>query len=271
MQPFLSIVTVCFNEAAEIRKTCDSIVNQTFQDYEWIVIDGGSTDDTIDILNTYRAKMAYYVSEVDSGIYNAMNKGVQQATGQYVLFLNGGDYLYEATTLEQALQPLKHQNHLPDIIYGEMLNAETGDYLSRLNTKQINLAYFARIANLHHQATFIKTSLFKTIGLHDETYKIAGDYDWWVRYFAQNPKPDLLYQDQKIAYFNMSGISTDPIQREKTLQEVYRAFTQHTGDKAHLIYPYIIREFIKAHIRQLLRFVGLEDMIFKLYKRHRAA
>ena len=112
----LSIITVNLNNCDGLQKTIDSVVSQTFKDFEWIVIDGGSTDGSKELIEQYADHFTYWVSEPDKGIYNAMNKGIRVAKGDYLQFLNSGDYLYDRTTLEKCLLP---QNNA-DVIYGNL-------------------------------------------------------------------------------------------------------------------------------------------------------
>ena len=95
----LSIITVCYNEP-NLEKTCKSIIEQTYQDFEWIVVDGGSNEQTQNIWNKYKNRINYFISEKDSGVYNAMNKGIKQSNGEYLLFLNAGDYLFDKDALK---------------------------------------------------------------------------------------------------------------------------------------------------------------------------
>ena len=114
--PLFSIITVCRNEFPKIRATCESICNQSVRNFEWIVIDGASTDGTLDVLDEYRDRIAILVSEPDKGIYNAMNKGIRRAGGEYVVFMNGGDRFMDENVLETvAAAPRK------DIISGDLL------------------------------------------------------------------------------------------------------------------------------------------------------
>ena len=111
----LSVITICYNIKDEIERTCESIVSQTNQDFEWIVVDGVSTDGTVDILNKYKDKMTVYISEPDKGIYNAMNKGIKRAKGEYLNFMNGGDCFAASDIVEKFY-------HCPaygaDVVYG---------------------------------------------------------------------------------------------------------------------------------------------------------
>ena len=102
-ETLISIITVCYNIKDEIERTCESIISQTANNYEWIVVDGGSIDGTVDILNKYKDKMSVFISEKDTGIYNAMNKGIKRATGEWCIFMNGGDCFASKISLKNFL------------------------------------------------------------------------------------------------------------------------------------------------------------------------
>src|SRR4030043_464009 len=113
--PHLSIITINLNNAAGLRQTIESVINQTFSDYEYIIIDGGSTDGSVDVIKEYASKLRYWITEPDTGIYNAMNKGIMQAKGEYFQFLNSGDWFLNET----ILQKLFSVDHNADILYGD--------------------------------------------------------------------------------------------------------------------------------------------------------
>ena len=224
--PEFSIITICFNEAQRIELTCQSIVNQTFQQFEWIVIDGGSTDGTLDILKRYAPRMTYFVSEPDRGIYHAMNKGIAQVHGAYLLFLNGGDHLYESETLAKVFA---HERPLDkDIYYGDLM-LEQEDVSERYTIDFANpYATFAK-RTFPHQATFIKRKLFETYGAHDESFKISADLEFFLRVFVSNPKR----KQHRIGYLplvvsvyeNAQGVSSSNLALRKI--ENKRARAQH--------------------------------------------
>jgi len=110
----VSIITVCINEAARIRETAESVVGQTYRDFEWIVQDGGSTDGTLDILKEYMSSITVLLSEKDSGVYDAMNKGISRAKGEYCIFMNGGDYFYDHDVIKRFCR----HKRISDICYG---------------------------------------------------------------------------------------------------------------------------------------------------------
>lgn len=174
--PRISIITVCYNEESEIKDTCESVVGQTYRDYEWIVVDGGSTDKTIEILEKYNKGISKLISEKDSGVYNAMNKGIKMAKGEYLIFLNGGDYFFEKNILKKIFE---ENDFKEDILYGDcfVFNKNGSKGIVRFND---NIDKFYLLGTcINHQSTFIRRKLFKKFGLYDENYKILADYEKW--------------------------------------------------------------------------------------------
>ncbi len=209
-----SIITICFNEENGIRRTCESVFSQTASDYEWIVIDGGSRDRTLEILDKYSSSIAWLVSEPDEGIYDAMNKGIALAQGEYLVFMNGGDAFASDDVLEVvAAAPQK------DLIYGDIFFDELGGGLAEY-PDVMSEGYLLKNM-VPHQATFYRRDLFDKFGDYDRSYKIAADYDLYVRLievgrvsYHHIPKP--------LAVFDRSGISNDPLHRALRKRENHR-------------------------------------------------
>lgn len=213
----LSVITICLNDP-NIKDTCRSIAEQTFKNFEWIVIDGGSDETTLDILNEYRNHMSFFVSEKDNGRYHAMNKGIMQAKGEYLLFLNAGDYLFQNDTLKNIFAPQipSHypfkESHIPvkQIVYGEVIAKETGmfPYPSwSCGPHDLNLEFFSKYS-LPHQATFIKRELFTMFGLYNEDYNSAGDYEFFMRAIISH-EASFQYIPIVVSVYNFSGISSN--------------------------------------------------------------
>lgn len=199
-----SIITVCWNEAASIRQTCESVVSQTCSDFEWIVIDGQSTDGTLDILSEYRSRISCLVSEPDGGIYDAMNKGIQRATGEYLLFLNGGDSLMDSEVLTHVSQaPCK------DIIFGDIVFMRHDGSTLIVGHPDVLPEYFLLKTTLPHQAAFIRRELFNQYGLYNTSLKIAGDFDLFVRFLYVH-KVSYFHISRVLSIFREGGISNHP-------------------------------------------------------------
>ena len=168
----ISIISINLNNAEGLKKTISSVYEQSYSGIEYIIIDGGSTDESLDIINDSADKLNYWISEKDSGMYHAMNKGIAEANGDYLLFLNSGDSLTNSESIENAVGLFNNE----DIIYGN-INAVFNGSIVRTETypDTLNFNYFVSGA-IPHQGMFIKKSVFTRIGLYDEDLKICSDW-----------------------------------------------------------------------------------------------
>lgn len=174
----ISVVTVCFNSAATLEKTMLSVLNQTYSDVEYIIIDGGSTDGTVDIIKKYADRLAYWVSEPDRGIYDAMNKGISVATGDYINFMNSDDIFYD----ENVLKNIFSKDYDEDVIYGKTLKVSP-NYTYTMKNRPIS--FLSQNMAFGHQASFSKTELMKRLRF-DLRYKSAADYDFFHSVMKNN-------------------------------------------------------------------------------------
>ena len=171
----LSIITINLNNAQGLRKTIESVVSQTFTNFEYIVIDGNSTDGSVDIIKQYADKITYWISEPDTGIYNAMNKGILKAQGEYCLFLNSGDSLVDNSVLEKVFAiPF-----FEDIVYGNVNLIGENIRIAKKYPNEWTLRLFFD-ESLPHTASFIKRDLFFEIALYNESYRIISDWEFFV-------------------------------------------------------------------------------------------
>jgi glycosyltransferase involved in cell wall biosynthesis len=180
MKPTISIITVCRNESLRIRETAESIIHQSFRDYEWIVKDGGSTDGTVDVLNEYRQHMAHFESGPDAGIYDAMNHAAARARGDWQLFLNGGDQFAHQDVMSEMSVYLS--SFTDEILLGDHLAVCRGDDLGKRKgyTGVLDKHHFYR-STINHQSAFIPRNIFQAFGPYDTSYRVLGDYDFFVR------------------------------------------------------------------------------------------
>jgi len=237
----LSIITICYNEKERITATIKSVLNQTFKDFQYIVIDGASTDGTVDIIKKYEDNIDLFITEADSGIYNAMNKGIDYCKGEYIYFLNAGDVLYKADTLEIILT----YKLSGDIVYGNIAIKElSGKQWIFKMPHSLNKAFLLK-KTIPHQATFTKRALFDKVGKYDEKYKIAADYKFSLqaiyKHFCR-----LQYISETFAIFDRSGIgflNSEKRENEKKLihNEVF--------DSRVLYYFRKVKKIILNHIK----------------------
>lgn len=173
----LSIITVNLNNLEGLKKTYESIVCQTFTDYEWLVIDGGSTDGSREFIEQHQDKFAYWCSEPDKGIYNAMNKGIVRAKGEYLNFMNSGDCFACGNTLKGVFG----KERTADILYGYSYIGNMNGRIVHPTTMKHKLQWHdLYYGSLPHQSSFIKRKRFSEVGLYDETCRIVSDWKWFV-------------------------------------------------------------------------------------------
>lgn len=220
--PRLSIISINLNNISGLHKTIESVVNQTFVDFEYIIIDGGSTDGSIDLMKEYGNKIDYWISEPDSGIYNAMNKGILQAKGEYLHFLNSGDWLKD----NNVYRDIFRENPYQDVVYGNLIKVyPDGAYNKDKGIEGKEITFLSMFfGNLNHPASFIRRELFEKNGLYDENLKIVSDWKFFLQIFGIN-SASAQYIDRDISYFDMTGIGIVQkenllIERKKVLEEL---------------------------------------------------
>lgn len=209
----ISVVTPCFNSAKTIRRTFDAMLRQTYRNIEYIVVDGGSTDGTVDIIREYEKKFPFtfrYISEPDQGIYNAMNKGIRMCNGELIGIINSDDY-YQDDAIETMADIYDGQDYR--IQYGFQRNWKNGEetQVFLCNHKQL------RYMMVTHSTCFVTAKLYRDLGVFDETYKSAADYDFMIRVFKE--KPDCFFPIYKIiSNFEEGGISSTQTGVRETLK-----------------------------------------------------
>ena len=210
--PLISIITICKNEP-HIKETCESVVNQTDKDFEWIVIDWWSQDWTLDILKFYESEISILVSETDSWVYNAMNKGINLAKWKFLLFLNWWDMLYDNKVIETIKPYLKKWDS--DIYYGDSFRLfnDTKDCFIKTYPDKLEKNFFLT-NTLAHQSTFIKKFLFKKYWLYREDFIIVSDKEKWLCFIERNVK--FTHLNFVCSCFRMNGISR---KKSKTLKQ----------------------------------------------------
>jgi len=198
----LSIITINKNNTSGLEKTIQSVINQTYKDFEYIVIDGNSTDTSVEIIKKYNTGINYWVSEPDTGIYNAMNKGIRKAQGDYCLFLNSGDYLISSKTLQDVFNEIN--NNIPaEIFYSDMIKSD-GSFFAYPNSLTI---YYLIHNTINHQNSLIKRSLFFEHGLYNEELRIASDWEFFLKELWVY-KSNFLHINTKISIFDANGIGS---------------------------------------------------------------
>lgn len=226
----LSIITISYNNLNGLRKTVKSVLNQTWNDFEYIVIDGNSDDGSKNYLAQISNKLNYVVSEPDTGVYNAMNKGLKKATGNYVLFLNSGDHFFNDTVLEKNYKLLNTK----DIIYFN-LNVVNGKaaYIKEY-PEHLSFTYFLQ-DTLPHPATFIKRDAFYKTAFYLESFKITSDWKFFIDAICRY---NLTYRkvNKTLSTFYIGGLSSLKEnakiifeEKQKVLKAEYSAYVKGTN------------------------------------------
>jgi glycosyltransferase involved in cell wall biosynthesis len=229
MNPKVSVITVCRNAEEFIKNAINSVLNQTYENIEYIIIDGASTDNTVPIINKYKSNIAFFLSEPDNGMYEAMNKGIKAATGDILYFLNSDDVFYDEYVTENVVKMFQKNNDL-ELIYGSIIIRYPATNESFIQAHDsITKSYFINGA-ICQQAIFYKAIAFKKCGVFDDRYKIVGDYEWVLRaFYKYNIKRE--YYRGIIAIFRNGGMCSSEKfsnlhnkERQKVLREYFNIF-----------------------------------------------
>ena len=225
--PLISIIVAVLNGAATLQQCIDSVARQTYPNKELIVIDGGSSDGTVDCLNKNQGKISYWISESDLGIYNAWNKGLARAQGEWMCFLGADDYFWDQQVLERMAAQLEKLPQEVRVAYAQimLLNAG-GEELYPVGEPWVKIKErFKQLSCIWHQGVMHRRSLFEKYGQFDETFRIAGDYELLLRelkYADAAFIPDVI-----ITAMRQGGISNKPANTLQTMRELRRAQKIH--------------------------------------------
>jgi glycosyltransferase involved in cell wall biosynthesis len=230
VNPKISVITVCKNSANTIYKCIESVVNQSYSNIEYIIIDGVSSDDTLNVIQNFTDKITKLISEPDNGIFDAMNKGISESAGDYIIFLNADDFFISTNAIKYTVNYILNEaQYRHDIYYGKVFifnhQSGIGNIWNAAKTSRFSLYR----ASLPHPATIYKKDAFERCGVFNTTYKIASDYEWYVRallkYNLQFKRIHLI-----LTQFNKGGISTQKdnssfIKKEKEkVRKTYYSF-----------------------------------------------
>lgn len=229
----VSIITTCYNRTATIRGAIESVLSQDYQDIEYIVVDGGSTDGTVDIIREYEGRIAYIVSEPDGGMYEAINKGIRISTGDVVGLMHSDDFFYDNHVISHIVERLTETG--ADFLYGN------GLFVNFENTNKVVRNWKGGTYRLWkvrhgwlplHPTCYIRREAIERRGLYNETYKIAADSDFLLRYLLGGDIT-VTYLDEYIVRMRMGGLSTDSEKRRQMWKEDIRMYRSH-GLNAHI-------------------------------------
>lgn len=243
LHPKFSIITVTYNAGAVLEDTIQSVITQTYKNVEYIIVDGGSTDQTLSIIRRYRDHIAAVVSERDHGLYDAMNKGIKLATGDYLCFLNAGDELHEDDTLQLMVHSIT-ESTLPDVLYGETALVDSNGHFVRMRRlsapEHLTWRSFRKGMLVCHQAFFARRDLVES---YDLRYRFSADFDWCIRVMK---KSKILHNTHLVLidYLN-EGMTTR--NHKASLKERFHIMCRHYG------YPSTVLHHLWFVVRMLLR------------------
>ncbi len=254
----LSIVTINLNNEKGLVKTIESVVNQLYNDFEYILIDGGSTDKSLNIINRFENKISFWVSEPDKGIYDAMNKGIQKSKGDYILFLNSGDVLHDNEVLGHCIKLLVGT----DIATGK-LKIDFNEFSNIVEPhSKIDLSVFIN-SFIAHPATFFKRELFDNFGFYDISFKIAADLDFFFRVFTQG-RIKYYPMDRIVSIHMADGISSSSKFEKLNILERERILSQ-TPEFYQPLLRYGVKQSIKGIL--FLKFkIALKKKAMRIFK-----
>lgn len=267
----LSIITINRNNAIGLEKTLQSVAAQTFKEFEYVIVDGASTDGSVEVIKKYESEFAHlkWVSEPDLGIYNAMNKGIRMASGEYIQILNSGDCLADPEVTEQMLKSLDEAGN-PSILYGNMVKCfpDRHRYVDKCyEGREITFVLFY-LGTLNHDPTYIRRNLFDKYGYYDESLKIVSDWKWFMQAIILGGEQPV-YVDRDVTLFDMTGISET---NDELVKAERKAVLEQTFPKAMLLDYARYAEPMDRYDRLCrhpwaLRLTGfLERCLFKLEK-----
>lgn len=250
----ISIITINFNNAKGLAKTMQSVLAQTYKHFEYIVIDGGSTDGSVEIIQQYSNQLTYWVSEKDNGIYNAMNKGWRNATGEYCLFLNSGDYLVNENILELVAEKMNSAS--VDIFFGDVANEVKEKRVIDKFCDYPSL-YFMSYAYFPHCSSFISKKLLQEFNGYDETYSVIADRVFFTKAIIE--AKSFVVLKTLISVFEGGGVSSKGLQihkaeRERLVKQQFPFLERENNNFKRLRYYELSR--IHKVVNKILNFFG---------------
>lgn len=242
----VTVVTVVFNNKDGIRETIESVINQTLP-CEYIIIDGGSTDGTVDIIKEYDTQIDYWVSEPDNGIYDAMNKGIKVATGEWILFMNSGDTFHNEYVLERIFS--QSYNEKVGVIWGNTDLYRDGRYVTKYKNRPFyeHLSTAFRGVGICHQSTFVRTSLAKQL-MFDTSYKISADFN--MMYLIYKQGYTFVHNPTTVSNFDISGISATSA--SNILMSEKKRVIHHKYNRLYYWWYQYVYRYIKKFAKHLL-------------------
>ena len=250
MSKKVSIITVNYNDKEGLKKTIESVLAQTSRDYEFVVMDGGSTDGSAELIEQYKGRVDIAVSERDNGVFHAMNKAIRLSASEFVIFMNGGDVFFNDKVLEEVIPMLTDE---ADIYYGDNYKESQGSKRLKTYPERLDFSFFYT-SSINHQSTFIRKSLFEKYFYYNEDYKIASDWEFFIYTICHENVP-YRYLKKTIAVYDFTGISSNPkssesykAEKAQTMKKYFPAFIDDYKEVAELNSKRFMQfQYIKNH------------------------
>jgi glycosyltransferase involved in cell wall biosynthesis len=252
----LSIITINYNNLAGLKQTIESVLTQTYSDFEFIVIDGGSNDGSYEELKRQTSNINYWVSEKDDGVYHAMNKGIKIAMGEYLLFLNSGDYFKSNDVIAKFIG----QEHDADIVAGVCTITRNNHIVHKTSPSAFITFGDLYFTGLNHQSTFIKKDLFAQNGMYREDFKYHGDIEFWYRSIILGGATTA-NTNIEVCYYNLEGVSEKNKEQIDFIEEHNLIF--HNPILQRILPDYIVKQQ-KAESEQVWQWVKSKKVLYDL-------
>ncbi len=249
--PLITVITICYQSVEYLEHCIQSVVNQTSDNFEYLIIDGGSTDGSVDIIKKYEDHLAYWHSKPDRGLSHAFNQGLEHATGQWVIFLNSDDYFSSSTVLSK-LSAVLNENEDKDVVFGQVQRVSREHEPVSLEVpmgQPFDWSEFLKRDTIPHPSSFTNMNFIRRVGPFDESYRIAIDYEFYLR-GGRGLK--VLFWPELVSHMREGGISR--IHRRACLDEWIRALNHHHASSALFIAIYgnylrlrlIVRDYLAS-------------------------
>ncbi len=265
--PKVSIITVSLNAVTSIEQAIKSVHLQTYPDIEYLIIDGGSTDSTLDIIKKYMDCISYFVSEHDGGVYNAMNKGIKAATGDILFFLNSDDYFADENVVENVANKFLEEPNV-DIIYGNLIFDLGENKICRKQPAQVTKKSIGR-ATILHQSLFAKKEVFRLTGDFSEGYKIVSDYEWMLKVFLKH-RCKYRYYDKDIAIVSTQGLSSTTTGWEAERIKVMKNYFNYYEILRYRVIPRrlrVLKSLLRRNFRRLSKLPSKEKKMISIFSK----